>query len=1141
MNTKMTIRSLVTALLLAVGSASFAGTVYVGANETVEKTVSSGSATESDSYFADKDMGWYEKLGAGSLLLPQANVLSPAPLKVALMNGSLRLTKGTAPAATKPTVADAPAVIREKAAFWVDSRTNLAYADEPSGTVAQWYDVRETAADIAAGTTKYPSARAVKLWDESIVYPHLSENEADGNKYVNFNGVHASTAMKFCFPGEVSSPTATIRSVRHLFIAHRMTTGHGFFWGRNEGELYFCPGEYKGEFGPYLGAVYNNNGWYGTSQGCFRRDGVWIDPVTTRSSARTEVLEYSAHPKQTVRIGNFGCEGSRYTKNYQYRCGCDDIGENIVFACALTEEERLAVTRYLMARWRPSVATGNVTVTAARGTAIEVTGDADEMLPGSYPLTGDATLLKTGSGDAAAQRLYATKGLSDRVRVEGGTLRYETASVGPRLSAGEKVSATKDQWETLALSGTTAEAGAVEFDVPADLTLSEIPADTEKIVVTNGRLALGGKAETGMPTAGEVHAIIPNPGFESGITGWTKEFPSGQNIECVAINYAGYPSGNWRAPYWDGNDTVHYGAPEGTRVMMMRYSPYLVYSKITFPQAGVYDLSFFAAMRADNQYTPAATDLLLFRESETNVIARMKTYYNLGKYKKYTFRLPRVEAGEYCFGFRNTYSNAERSEQHLHVDDFKATLVVDAGADEVPVPNGTFERETYPNKTSTSDLFGFKTSYLGETGWTFENGVFGADNAANPDVGVCSSLTPDGLYATRMPGGGDRQLVFCGAGGVATSDPFSVPAGTYTLRFDAARTSRTTFTYRGVSPNRTENAQQDPIFQVEVFVNGDATAAATYTTGKITSLDPLQFEGTATFDVAATDTIVLRIRQTNPDGVQDEKNNIYFPSCGAIDNLRLVKAGAGNLVKNASFETSDYWDFVTCPDTGDSRSYVGRMNCAAGGLHYGSATCDKEWGLRITQWSYASQTITVPQAGWYKLSCWTRSRVDAGNDPQRLTYTYGGNQLKAWWCDESGEQTNEFYRTACIYSTNFLEHTAYVKLPAGRLVLGLQGVNRKGVEQVSPGTAIDANLILDAVSLTAVPAPVAPTALAGKTVQISKDAKLRLDFEGQIQLESFGYGKGHRSGVINAERFPEFISGEGSFYVEPKGLVLIVK
>ena len=28
------------------------------------------------------------------------------------------------------------------------------------------------------GTTKYPSARAEKLWDESIVYPHLAETEA---------------------------------------------------------------------------------------------------------------------------------------------------------------------------------------------------------------------------------------------------------------------------------------------------------------------------------------------------------------------------------------------------------------------------------------------------------------------------------------------------------------------------------------------------------------------------------------------------------------------------------------------------------------------------------------------------------------------------------------------------------------------------------------------------------------------------------------------------------------------------------------------------------------------------------------------------------------------------------------------------
>ena len=1128
------------AVLLALNGAALAETVYLGSGETLEKEVAGGVAAEADSVFADTDAGWYEKLGAGSLTFPLSNVLSPAKVKVALMNGSLRLTKGAPSAATRPTLADAPAVIREKAAFWVDSRTNLASADEASGTVACWYDVRETAADIAAGTTKYPSARTVKITETDdpadINYPKLSEDSATGNKYVNFNGVHSQTAMKFCYAGE-SSPTATIKSVSHLFIAHRMTTGIGFFWGMNGGNHYFAPGNYKGEFGAYHGEERYNYGWYGTSRGRFWRDGVLIDPINTKATARTEVLEYAAHPKLTVEIANFGCERGRYLQKYEYRCGFDDIGENIVFACKLTEEERLAVSQYLLARWRANaVAAGGVSVVAASDTEIEVTGEADELTPGSYELSGAAMLRKTGGGEASLKRLYAAQGVSDRIRLDGGTLNYEIAAIRPQISAGEKVAATKNQWETLALVGSTGESGTVELGAPAEMTLSDIPDGTEKIVVSDGCLALGEKpaATKGAPAAGEVHAIIPNPNFENGTADWTKVYPSDQGVECIAIDYASYaPSGNWRAPYWNGADTVHYGAPEGTRVMMMRYSPYLVYSKITFPQAGVYDLSFFAAMRADYAYTPAATDLLLFREGETNVVARMKTYATLGGYRKYTFRLPRVEAGEYYFGFQNTYSKTERSEQHLHVDDFKATLVLDAKADEIPVPSGDFERESYPNTKSVAELFALRTD-LGVTGWTLENNFFGANAVANPDVAVCSSLTTEGPFVTRMPGAGDRQLVFCGAGGVAISDPFSMPAGTYSLGFDVARTTRSAFDHS----SKSYYFQQKPNFQVEVFVNGGATAAATYATGDITSTSPLRFEGASTFDVTATDTLVLRITQTKPDVGVDSG---VFSSCGAIDNLRLVKAGSGNLVRNGSFEDTSCWTLVTCPDEGgDSRSAVDYRNIDAG-KYYGSAPCDGSKMLFICQWSFACQTIDVPKAGWYKFGCWTRSRADSVNDPSRLTHTYGGNQLKVWWCDEDGEQTNEVYRTGCVTSTNFLEHTAYVKLPAGRIVLGLQGVNRKGVEQVSPGTDKDANLFIDAVSLTAVEAPAAPTELTGKTVNVAKGAKLRLDFDGQVTLKSFGYGAGHRSGVISAARFPEFISGEGSFYVEPKGTILIFR
>ena len=1134
--------------VLGLAGIALAETVYLGANGSAEKTVSSGTATESNGYFADSQAGWFSKLGEGGLVFPLSSVLSPAPLKIAHRQGLLRIAKGS-PSVTRPTLNDAPAVIREKAAFWVDSRTNLGYHDESEGTVADWYDVRETAADISAGTTKYVSAHAVQLWDTSgIVYPRIAENTDDGNKYINFNGVHASTSMKFSYPGE-SSTTGKIVNVRHAFTSHRMTTGFGAMWGVSssvspDNLSSFVFGDYKGDFAnnpKYLCILKNAYGDYRAPNCRFWRDGVQFDPVNTSASARTEVLELATGLMLTgMEIGNFFCDRNYYQERYAKRCGGDDIGEAIFFTETLTEEERLQVSQYMLNRWRPGLATGGVSVSTAPGATVEITGAADDVSIEDVTFPCSFDILKTGAGAATLQRLYTTRNIG-ALKIASGSVSYESGELTVKTGPGERISATKDTWDTLSIVKGSTDSGTIEIAGDGAVNVPDIPDGTEKLVVSGGRVVLGGKASTEsvIPPGGDVWATIQNGGFEDGTladTGWTV-VNSGADVAIQ--NYA--TGKTWKKPYHNADDTVHYGAPEGTKVLMMvqnpvNEKPVFVHGKISFPVAGVYDLSLYAAPRSDYQYVPSNTDILLFREGETNVVARLKTRYENRGYTKYVFRLPPVEAGDYRIGFRNCSEYAQ--EQDLAIDDLRAKLVVDADSSEVAVPAGDFERETYPDRKD-ANLFNLRT-WFGVTGWTLNNPNFGTTSEQTPDVAVVSSHTAGGVYRESLSPTGDRQLLFTGPYGSAVSDAFPVPAGTYSLRFDAARITRASF--RSGSPYYLPYNQ--PNFEVKVFKNGSAEAAAVYTTGLISSFLPVRCDNQdVTFDVVAGDSISLEIRQINDEAYTDGSSRNWL-ACGVIDNVRLVDHGkiAGNLVKNPTFKTaqdaSTDWTFDNCRDSSNTKSDIYRAT-RPGTETQGYSVCDGV-AVRVCQCACMHQEIDVPSAGWYKLSFWTCSRADYLNDPETITHKYGGNQVRAWWYPASGGDTNEFYRTACIFSTNFLEQTAYVKLPQGRIRFGLQGVNRNGTEVVAPSST-DATFYIDCISLVAAEPPTRPDVLSGKSIQVARGANLRLDFDGQVELESFEHGSRRLSGVINASRFPDLISGEGSFYVEPKGILMIFR
>ena len=60
------------------------------------------------------------------------------------------------------------------------------------------------------------------------------------------------------------------------------------------------------------------------------------------------------------------------------------------------------------------------------------------------------------------------------------------------------------------------------------------------------------------------------------------------------------------------------------------------------------------------------------------------------------------------------------------------------------------------------------------------------------------------------------------------------------------------------------------------------------------------------------------------------------------------------------------------------------------------------------------------------------------------------------------------------------------------------------------------------------------------SIEVASGAKLRLDFPGNLKLDTVKYAGRSYSGTLTAENCP-FILGPGSLDVKPKGTVLMVR
>ena len=142
--------------------------------------------------------GTLRKAGAGTLTIPLERIWAGnGTLDVA--GGTVRFTRDTG---LLPE--EVPTDVLAKAAFWVDAEVNV--VTNEAGEVTTWYDARETAADIAAGTLKYVRAEGASYYTDASAakYPVLLTTDA-GRPYVHFRGFASGAWMKWLQPGTADS------------------------------------------------------------------------------------------------------------------------------------------------------------------------------------------------------------------------------------------------------------------------------------------------------------------------------------------------------------------------------------------------------------------------------------------------------------------------------------------------------------------------------------------------------------------------------------------------------------------------------------------------------------------------------------------------------------------------------------------------------------------------------------------------------------------------------------------------------------------------------------------------------------------------------------------------------------------------
>ena len=1113
MNTRS--RGVFFATLAGVGMAAAGEVMAPSFSVTTNHVAEGASVVQADRVLVSPE-AVLRKTGGGAWKIPLTYLAQTWPAVFDVEEGTLEFGVGSQSGSyASPT--SLPDSIAAKALIWVDAADPVAsHIAETDAGVSVWYDRRE-GADVSS-----PSyCRASAYTGYTATLP--AKSTVDGNlPAIYFGGVGSGCCMEFTLPsGSRFDAANEIKGVRHVFAVHKAATTFGEIFGT----FTSTPTSFMRDGRTASAYIWKTDDcWPSLVNGRTYRNGRRIDGTLTEVGAELQLLE--AERAYNVR----NVVGGLFASTSVGGSGGDYICEALAFTNRLSEAERLAITGYLMAKWMSDADRTEASIHVAEGATVKVDASEADVAYPRFSLTGNGTLLKTGSHSFTYDN-DSSEAFDGTVSMDEGSIVLRAPAAIAISGAGRVTSVNTVAGPTVSLTA-DATGKTLHKDGNDLATIRAVPSGIERVSVEAGTLSVR-KAPSFRREDVFEEVPLRDGGFEE-YAPYIAASTSGRGViggndVSIARGGWGYVSGNCYAMDYDrwmelgkGMDgaslsdwSLNTHPPEGKCALVLRIGKStttddtVVRSEPVALEAGTYELRFQMSGRQVDDYRGQ-----IFRArfvggtGDDGVKAEFgdMMYQDTTDYTYCRLRTKIADAGNYRIELRTLHGRNGL----IILDDMRLFKVKPSfsGSARWNIPGGDFETDSMPQGKACKR---FSVEHT-HPGWTFtQSSAWTAGNRAK--VGISTICTTNGTagYGTgvfynnsRRPATGSMELCFTSSNCCAETT-FTPPAGTWRLQGDIAR-----FGSCGVYPKVT------------------ATAAIGGEEKNLGTLSPLSrlmgpMAWPKSFTVDGTQPVTLRL---SASGIR------YLDSASShgllVDDLALAGATDLELFRDGSCEGIDgsyALKTVSASSMGGNGQCLSRTPNESNAA-FGTRTVDGSRMVTIQNMSILYEDVTFPFAGRYRLSFYVHSRFNdkTGNNQP--------NPLRAWI---AADGVTNVIGYADTYNSEWVQRVFDFSVPAaGVWRVALQGCHNPG------STSAKHEAHVDSISLKQIPEAADRTPPFPENCKIAVDegARLEVDFSGTNTVRGLRLGSRRLGGIVEVADHPEHLGGRGAFNIVPDGTIV---
>lgn len=987
--------------------------------------------------------------------------------------------------------------------LWVDASSNVVSS---GGAVTHWFDVRdnEALAPGGAAETNHPWA-----YTAGGATAPTAGQRADGSPLIDFGASVSGTGGAWMQWANSATNALDVTNVCSVVFAASFENGGGCFFGHSvtsdfargksapQGTRYFWE---HGVSSPYL------------IQGDVFVDEERVDVLKATPKSGDQILSFvartvSADMMPNLKVSNFGKDRAAETGGFK-------LYEVLVYDRFLTEAERMRVSEYLDGKWFGRSVAGDVEVCTGAELEISVADGCVLMSDGLY---GDGNVVKRGGGEWLLGR--SELAFPGNVNLVAGSITNASPvrQALPFALDGNAALSVVAEGYCWRAAGTQTPA-VLEKSGSGEWMVTALPeTGLETIRVAGGTLRFAPREIPPAAARTDGAETIFEDSFEYPFDQlvWSAQHPGVRYCPGVyGDDWTEWPGLGWTCKVNDPNTgtarnpavvlcnegynsslVVLGGAEHGDQAILLQGKGE-IRKTVTFPAAGDYLLTFWAAARSTPLCTNHTFDVCVGGVTLTNIQTAV-----YGHFRYYRILLMGIAAGPHELRFTGTNLLAPPGEETFRASVLDGIRIVKASAaGGVPIQDAGFEVGVWQTGYSLNPTDS-QWQFIADAGWSSAITTYSAT--------LSKRGAPEGVKVAWLGNNGNFA---------ATNVTFS-QAGTYTLSFLASA--------RQSSSNADEaRAGCWPGHDYRIYFNGVAC-------GYGRTLHRRFGRQEVTFDVTAPGTFPIRFFGLNEANLQyfPDNNPAYVLSRISLFDCLHVRKEVSIAIPDYSFENNNTvnWKWV---NNGSITSASGNNYVSWGGTPDGPSGGGRAGIVMGAGQMY--QDILIPSGGVFQLSFYAAGR---------FLYNTAGNVVDPKRSSAAGRLGHDFrVRVDDETVIEIQTRDEMFRRYAARLPMLTAGVHRVSFEGINTLGGSERGSSIDAVRLTRVETESADGLFPeGARVEVASGAVLHLDFEGTNNVKAVNLGGQEHTGVISAARFPAYIRGPGVLLTPAKGTMISVR